>query len=846
MTRFKVKRKHSIVVITILILLLSTLFPHSAIASIKEAFTYQGKIVNTDGTNLTNTDASCVSTGGADTCDLRVSLYTAVSGGTLVWQETKSDIELYDNDGIINLVLDCGGTFSSCNQNGGPDFTSGDLFIEVDFDPDGDGDFAEGETFAPRREMTAVPYSFHSSTSDSADTLDDIDSASFLRSDTSDTFDTGMTLSMDGTLDVNGTLEVDGDITISDTGLVFDGASTEFTVSGNLSINTDDLFIKKTNGYIGINNADPQVELDVSGGIRSTQNLDVEGYASIGDGSALDPNSGLIVDYDSTYAGLGQQLLILGSVTGASATNVYGVRIEPESITIPSGTTTLAASLYLNEPAITETGTLTNSATMYIAGAATEADNNFALWIDSGAVQIDEDLTVNNDIVVGNDLFIGGTDQVTADIYLGADGTIIVNGQNNNSDFRIDGSGPSLEAVFFTDASEGTIGVDTSAPTAYLDLPAADTDYASARVRTGSEPSSPNEGDIYADGTDIYYRAGGGWVEMTAGITLQETYQGGNTIDITSAEGALTFDAVSANFDIEIGEGTNTGDFRIWDGTNNWFNLDEGTSAISLGNAVAATSLSLTSGTNWSVSTAGAVSGFTTLSTSGDWTWTATTPTITVNSGETFTVSDGTDSFTFNSTNSSFGMSDGSNSFTFDVDSGPSYAGTARPTKTITLSPEYPGAVLTDFYGGGTDTSTTGTMTSDAETVPASNIRSYYSWERGASGQHFYTVAVRVTLPEDFSAWSTSNAAVVNYITESATSTDSDVDVRIYLEGNGTVDASSIDNASVTWATTSFGSTDLDLWNAAGETAVIYLRLGSASGNFARVGDIELSYLASY
>jgi hypothetical protein len=137
-------------------------------------------------------------------------------------------------------------------------------------------------------------------------------------------------------------------------------------------------------------------------------------------------------------------------------------------------------------------------------------------------------------------------------------------------------------------------------------------------------------------------------------------------------------------------------------------------------------------------------------------------------------------------------------------------------------------------------------MTSDAETVPASNIRSYYSWERNASGQHFYTVAVRITLPEDFSAWTTSNAAVINYITESATSTNSDVDVRIYLEGNGTIDASSTDNTSLTWTAVSFGSADLDLWNAAGETAVIYLRLGSASGNFARVGDIELSYLASY
>lgn len=847
MTYFKVRVTYKYVAITTIFILLSTLLTHSVIASINEAFTYQGKLTNSDGTNVTNTEATCVSEGSADTCDFRISLYTASSGGTLVWQETKSDVELYDNDSIFNLVLNCGGTFSSCNQNGGPDFTSGQLFLEVEFDPDGDGDFAEGETFDPRREFTAVPYSFNSKYADSAETLDDIDSGSFLRSDTSDTFDEGMTLSMDGTLDVNGNIDIDGNLVISDTGLEFDGASTEFTMSGDLSINTNDLFVQKSTGYVGINNTDPQVQMDVTGSVRATQNLDVEGYAAVGNGSALNSNSGLTIDYDSTYTSAGQQLLVSGTVEGASGENVYGVRIEPESITIPSGTTTLSASLYINEPTITETGTLTNSASVYIAGAATEADNNFALWIDSGAVQIDEDLTVNNNITAINDIFIGGSDQAGADIYLGSDGQVIINGQNLNSDFRIDGSGPSLEAIFFADADTGAIGVDTSAPTAYLDLPPSTTDRATMRVRTGSTPSSPDEGDIYGDGTDLYYRNSSGWIDLTAGINLQESYEGGNSISITSTEGALTFDAVSANFDVQIGEGTDTGDFRVWDGTNNWFLLDEDASAITLGNADAATSLSLAGGATWSVSSAGAVSGFTTLATSGDWTWSASTPTITINSGEVLSFSDGSDSFTFDATDSSFGISDGGgNSFDFDIDTGPSYSGTARPTKTVILSPEYPGAVLTDFYGAGTDTSITGTMTSDAETTPASNIRSYYSWERNASGQHFYTVAVRITLPEDFSAWATSNAVVINYITESATSTDSDVDVRVYLEGNGTVDASSTDNASVTWATTSFGSSDLDLWNAAGETAVIYLRLGSASNNHARVGDIELTYLAGF
>lgn len=846
MTKKSVIRLRLYVVTTTLILITSTLFPHSAIASINEAFTYQGKIVNTDGTNLTTSEASCISTGGADTCDVRVSLYDDVSAGTLRWQETKSNIEIYDNDGVFNLVLDCGGTFDSCDQNGGPNFASGQLFIEVEFDPDGDGDFAEGETFSPRSEMTAVPYSFNAATADSADALDGVDSASFLRSDTSDTFDAGQTLTMSGTLDVDGNIEIDGDITISDTALVFDGATTEFTLAGDLSINTNDLFVEKSSGFVGIGTTNPQVELDIEGSLRTTSQLDVEGYAAIGNGSALSADSGLTIDYDATYTGVGQQLLIEGSVTGAASTNVYGARIAPESLTIPTGTTTLAASLYLDEPTITETGTLTNAATLYIAGAATEADNNFALWVDSGDVQIDEDLTVNTDVVVGNDLIVGGTSQLTSDVFLGSDGTVVVNEQGNDSDFRVDGSGPNLEAVLFADANTGRVGIDTSGPTAYLDLPAADSATASLRVRTGSAPSAPNEGDIYGDGSTMFYNSSSGWVDLAGASALQDAYEEGNSVSVTSGEGALSFDLVSANLDIEVGEGTDTGDFRIWDGTDNWFFLDEGSSALSLGNANASTGLTLTSGTNWSIASAGAVSGITTIGSSGDWTWSATTPTININSGEAFTVDDGTDSFTVDSTASSFGLSDGSNSFTFDLDTGPSYAGNARPTKKITLSPEYSGAVLTPFYGAGTDTSVTGTMTSDAETAPASNIRSYYSWERTAATQNFYTVAVRVTLPEDFSAWTTSNALVVNYITENATSTNSDVDVRVYLEGNGTVDASSLDNASVSWATASFAAADLDLWNAAGETAVIYLRLGSQSGNYARVGDIELNYLGSY
>jgi hypothetical protein len=77
------------------------------------------------------------------------------------------------------------------------------------------------------------------------------------------------------------------------------------------------------------------------------------------------------------------------------------------------------------------------------------------------------------------------------------------------------------------------------------------------------------------------------------------------------------------------------------------------------------------------------------------------------------------------------------------------------------------------------------------------------------------------------------------------------VDVRVYNENSATIVGSDVDNASVSWATATIDDSVLDdgagsEWDAAGETAVIYLRMGSQSGNYARVGDITLNYLSSY
>lgn len=189
------------------------------------------------------------------------------------------------------------------------------------------------------------------------------------------------------------------------------------------------------------------------------------------------------------------------------------------------------------------------------------------------------------------------------------------------------------------------------------------------------------------------------------------------------------------------------------------------------------------------------------------------------------------------------------------------YSGSARPSKTIVLSPEYGGAVLTTFYGGGTDTNITGNLTSDAETTAANELRTYYQWERTTDATlHYYTVAVRVTLPPDFDAWQTSDAIQVEFVTDTTGTTANVLDVRIYNENNTTTAvATSTGNASGTadtWTTVSIDDSALDEtadsgvtepeFDEAAETALIYLRMGSASSEHVRVGDIRLNYLSRY
>ncbi len=124
-----------------------------------------------------------------------------------------------------------------------------------------------------------------------------------------------------------------------------------------------------------------------------------------------------------------------GAKSVTASTDFGRLRVgNTNAITVPAGTTAVAASLYLEEPNLTATGTVTDAAALYIEAAPSEGTNNYALLIAAGnslfggkidvngnelILDADADTSITADSDDRIDIRIGGTDE----ILLGLDST---------------------------------------------------------------------------------------------------------------------------------------------------------------------------------------------------------------------------------------------------------------------------------------------------------------------------------------------------------------------------------------------------------------------------------------
>lgn len=112
--------------------------------------------------------------------------------------------------------------------------------------------------------------------------------------------------------------------------------------------------------------------------------------------------------------------------TATAATNIARLMVAgTNALTVPAGTTAIAAGLHVAEPNLTATGTITSAVSLYVAAAPTEGGtNNYALWVDAGATQLD------GAVVMASTLNVTGAVDVTGTLTVASN--IIHQGDTNN------------------------------------------------------------------------------------------------------------------------------------------------------------------------------------------------------------------------------------------------------------------------------------------------------------------------------------------------------------------------------------------------------------------------------
>ncbi|MCX7997202.1 MAG: hypothetical protein N2691_05645 [Patescibacteria group bacterium] len=854
--------------------------PVQATPGIYDRISFQGKLVNNDGTNVTNGSYTFTFT-----------LYNAASGGTSLWTEDQS---ITVTDGIFRAELGAATSFPA-NL-----FDDDQLFLAIQING--------GSALTPRIRFAAVPYAFNAEkvnglnvsnttgtiTVPSGETIDF--GANSLTLVTSG--DSTLTLPTTGTLATIAGVETFTNKTIGSTGLVFSGAGIDISsaVSEGIVIegDADSAFRTLTGGLtfeaagtgttgriqIGVggagNSAPDFLALsirsttgDPSGGqegdmyyntadnafrcyqdtgwtncitnslsinslsdATGTRTLANADYTQTWNWSSLTTQTGLVIGggtamtsgstiaTNGTYVhttvnsqgalvqvsftdastnvnngGVTSGLSISATVntSGAGSKTINGMRVAPPTLTACSGGSCAVNALEVNAQAssnslITQVGLQVNAAS-----------------ITSGA---------QYGIRIGDVSASGGATEVALrigdgwDIGLEIESRILLT-DNSTTALQVVSSS-STNTVFLVDASNERVGIGVATADYVLDV------NGPARLRPlGSAPSAA-QGVMYFDAGASKFRCsenGSSFVDcITAGLTVRETDASPSVASTTTLE----FGPVTSSSD----------EFEITDQTGGVVRVRLGTKAV------------LTDGSQTLTNKTIGSSGLT---------FSGATTSITTTGSENFTIGPGGTGDVV--------IGSGGNTFTFDPQSGPSFAGTARPTKVLTLSPEYSGAVLSTFYGAGTDVNISGSMTSDTDSS-ANLLRNYYQWSSSQSSLNYYTVAVRIRLPRDFSEWAPSNAFQVDILTQTTAMANNVVDIRIYNGDDtpGTVVATSAGNVSSSansWTTVTIDDSALvnggaPEWDAADESAVIYLRVGSRNNNIVRLGDIRLTYLAAF
>jgi len=217
-----------------------------------------------------------------------------------------------------------------------------------------------------------------------------------------------------------------------------------------------------------------------------------------------------------------------------------------------------------------------------------------------------------------------------------------------------------------------------------------------------------------------------------------------------------------------------------------------------------------------------------------------------------FEVTNGTDQLYVDMNDNALVWTDGTNSFDFDTDGGPTYSGTARPTRQVTLSPEFEGGSLTADGANNTGTMTTDFCEQGAHAdIPDTNtgvcntsgdIHNYYSWTTSEGTAQDYDIWIRYRVPDNFAAWASDPIDVYGKRTDA---TNNAVTVYVFDTTGALENSGGTQVAGTTWASTTIEASFAGTYTAGAYMTMQIHVVADTGGDSVQVGEINLDYLTS-
>ncbi|HEY4518656.1 MAG TPA: hypothetical protein VJG48_03500, partial [Candidatus Paceibacterota bacterium] len=205
----------------------------AATSAFNKQINYQGKLTNSAGTTVSDGDYN-----------IEFKIYTASTGGTLLWTETRTGTDKVTvTNGLFSVLLGSVTSLAGLNYNQ-------DLYLSVNIGGTGAPSW-DGE-MTPRKRFGTVPAAFV------ADTLDGLDSDAFIRSDVVGTSTGGLLVLASTTFSATTTFAS----TLS-VGTSTPAFNPYFIVGSTSPI----IYIDRFTGRIGIQNSVPIQALDVIGNV---------------------------------------------------------------------------------------------------------------------------------------------------------------------------------------------------------------------------------------------------------------------------------------------------------------------------------------------------------------------------------------------------------------------------------------------------------------------------------------------------------------------------------------------------------------------------------------------------